>query len=498
MVTFSEQKIGLHLSKGLVVTGFSKTCAASTKEKVHVGDTIIAVNDKNLSKFSTDEALHIIRDASLPKRIYFISYRLQQADTLLENSQKIQKLRVFDIDQGLLGEANFLPAEFGSWSQSLCKPHLIEFAIPINACTALEISTKERLKGKILVVHRGSCSFLAKAWQVFLNGAIGLIIVNNKENLINMPSESEDAAVGLNIPVLMVRKSAEQLLVAAHKNSSYVQIFDSNLCSGLDSKYGTINSILKAIQAESDAILQVELDSNANNIMEDPLYRGGRIIFTWPSLGSMNIPKILVGEFLQFTTGPRALPTKPVRILWADPIGACSSLDASFIRFTAETEWFAVIERGHGCSFATKIQHAEIAGASGVVIANDMEYGMTHGKIGGRPNEGKQHKIPVIMIPLATARNLFRMSAAHKGDKQNITPTCRMALVVIPSVSALWSELEELVDIRGWPKEIRDRRKLWKKLSIRHHPDKDGGREERFEWLRYLYETVATRKKELM
>ena len=73
-----------------------------------------------------------------------------------------------------------------------------------------------------------------------------------------------------------------------------------------------------------------------------------------------------------------------------------------------------------------------------------------------------------------------------------------MALVVIPSVSALWSELEELVDIRGWPKEIRDRRKLWKKLSIRHHPDKDGGREERFEWLRYLYETVATRKKELM
>ena len=40
-------------------------------------------------------------------------------------------------------------------------------------------------------------------------------------------------------------------------------------------------------------------------------------------------------------------------------------------------------------------------------------------------------------------------------------PTGRMTLEVRPTVSALWSELSALRDIRGWPSDKRDRRKLW-------------------------------------
>ena len=146
-------------------------------------------------------------------------------------------------------------------------------------------------------------------------------------------------------------------------------------------------------------------------------------------------------------------------------------------------------------SFALKIQHATNAGASGIIIANDMAHGMTHGKVGGKIDKNnEQHKIPAIMISLATARDLRRLSQEHADGDNTVVPTGRMALVIKPIISALWHELGELADVRGWPTDARDRRKVWKRMSKRHHPDKATGSEERFEWLRYLYEATEKKK----
>ena len=489
-VTFTKQTLGLQLSKELVVTGFGHTVQASTKELVHVGDTIVAVNDQPLSHLSTKHALTIIRDARLPKRLEFTSYSQSppQPTATLSSASSPLLLRVLDIDQGLLGTINMVPAQFGTWSSTLCTPQLLAFATPIKACTALETSS---VKGKLAVVERGSCSFLAKGWQVYLHGAVGLIVINNEENVVSMPSESEDAALGLNMPVVMVRKSAEQLLLAAYKGGSHVQLFDNTMCGGVGAKYGSIEATLDAIQLETESIMQMEIDSNADIVMEDPLHRGGRVVFSWPGGESSTS-----GEFLQFSSGPRTLPQRSIRIVRVEPVGACTSLDPASIRFTVETNWFAVIERGYGCSFATKISNAANAGAAGVIIANDEEYGMEHGKVGG--NKNAEHKIPVIMITRHVSMQLHRLSQLYQGDAEDVASTGRMSLLVRPSVSALWSELGELVDLRGWPSEVRDRRKLWKRLSKRHHPDKEGGSEERFSWLRFLYENVATQQNEAM
>ena len=75
------------------------------------------------------------------------------------------------------------------------------------------------------------------------------------------------------------------------------------------------------------------------------------------------------------------------------------------------------------------------------------------------------------MIPLSTARNLRRIGASVMEDsssslngmqqEEEMLSTGRMTLMVRPSVSALWSELASLQDIRGWPADKRERRKLW-------------------------------------
>ena len=482
-VTFTTPTLGLKLSKHLVV----QEKALVNDKIIRIGDTLVSVNTKKLQHLSLNQALHLIRDASSPKVLEFSSHHVQSSVT--PANAKAQ-LRVFDIDQGLLGTVPFQPAKFGTWtSASLCVPHRVAFAAPVHACTALDAMARDQLRGKIAVVQRGSCSFLAKAWQVFLNGAVGIIVINNEENVLAMPSESEQAAFGLNIPAVMVRKSAQQLLRSAHRNGSHVQMFDNTICGGIHSRYGTVDATHNAIQADIEAMLHIELDNNANVVMEDPMHRGGSIVFSFPGAEK------LVGEFLQFSTGPRELPARSVRIVWVEPVGGCTALDASLIPFTVETNWFAIIERGHGCSFALKIQHATNAGASGIIIANDMAHGMTHGKVGGKIDKNnEQHKIPAIMISLATARDLRRLSQEHADGDNTVVPTGRMALVIKPIISALWHELGELADVRGWPTDARDRRKVWKRMSKRHHPDKATGSEERFEWLRYLYEATEKKK----
>lgn len=267
-VTFSTQTLGLQLSKDLVVTGFASSCSTITRELVRAGDTILTVNQQPVTQLSTKEALTIIRDAQLPKILEFVSHHAQASVQLPSLSdedgsngvkRKAPRVRLLDIDLGLVGTISMVRAEFGTWgggsggsggsgssagatselpgeptstltgSGGLCVPHLVEFASPIKACTALT-SSSSSVKGKIAVVERGSCSFLAKAWQVFLHGAVGCIVINKEESVVTMPSESDDASIGLNIPVVMVKKSAWIMLTTAQKNGTHVQLYDPNLC----------------------------------------------------------------------------------------------------------------------------------------------------------------------------------------------------------------------------------------------------------------------------
>ena len=68
-----------------------------------------------------------------------------------------------------------------------------------------------------------------------------------------------------------------------------------------DTIYGTVENTLDAIQESMNSIFQMEINSEAESVMQDPLHRGGRVLFSWPGRNGVQ----LAGEFLQFSSGPR-------------------------------------------------------------------------------------------------------------------------------------------------------------------------------------------------
>lgn len=88
-----------------------------------------------------------------------------------------------------------------------------------NACSALAKADEERIRGRLVVVTRGVCSFSEKALRLQIAGAAGVIIVNSKTAKAKHPGRTyvlTDDKRGLGarvqIPVMLVsREDASQL-----------------------------------------------------------------------------------------------------------------------------------------------------------------------------------------------------------------------------------------------------------------------------------------------
>jgi len=92
----------------------------------------------------------------------------------------------------------------------LCKPEFADSDI-VNA---------EDLAGKVAVVRRGRTSFKKKAERVIRAGAVGLVIVNDEDDLFEAEAdEDEDEEYLAGIPVMMIKANDEAGLLAAGDTS---------------------------------------------------------------------------------------------------------------------------------------------------------------------------------------------------------------------------------------------------------------------------------------
>lgn len=517
-VVFEDSVLGLKLSSELIVTGFADNLpsASEVRSLIRSGDKIVAVNGRSLVGMPTGRALKVIKSASIPKSLKLLSHtattRLsgrvastgstesthgapnvfaestggkEVEKTSLDNESHV---RILDAEVGLIDKFAFVDALFGSWANAsfACQPYHVAFAEPSHACTALSEMSSSQIQGKIAIVERGRCSFLSKAWQAYQNGAVGVIVLNRDENLVAMPAESKEAAKGLNIAAVMMRKSSSDTLKTAVANGFLVQIFNHRVCSEYKN-FALIEDVIHSIRTSIDIAVEVEIGADGESKgFGDPHRQGGTMVFSTSAADKIVGAASIKADFLQFLSGPRSLPDGIVRTTWASPLGACSKITTKVPRGVKGVKYFVLIERGHGCSFHDKIRNAEDAGAAGVIIVNDEEHGMMHGS--SSPHEATKseaHIIPAVMITRSAARSIKALSSS------NTILFCRF--IMRPKVAALWAELSSLSEVKNWPGSTKERRLLYKRLAKIHHPDKLGtGSVERFEWLRHQYRSLAT------
>ena len=53
----------------------------------------------------------------------------------------------------------------------------------------------------------------------------------------------------------------------------------------------------------------------------------------------------------------------------------------------------------------------------------------------------------------------------------------------LQNIDEYWNELRFYSNTKNWPNKLKERNKLYKKLSLKHHPDTSKGNQERFEIL---------------
>ncbi|XP_076950336.1 signal peptide peptidase-like 4 [Bidens hawaiensis] len=99
----------------------------------------------------------------------------------------------------------------------------VALADPPDCCS----TPKNKLTGEVILVHRGNCSFTAKAHVAEAAGASAILIVNNQTELFKMVCEPDETDVQIGIPAVMLPQDAGTSLETDVQNklNVYVQLY---------------------------------------------------------------------------------------------------------------------------------------------------------------------------------------------------------------------------------------------------------------------------------
>ncbi|KAG5565835.1 hypothetical protein RHGRI_001670 [Rhododendron griersonianum] len=96
----------------------------------------------------------------------------------------------------------------------------LALADPPHCCSA----PKNKLTGEVILVHRGNCSFTAKANVAEAAGASAILIINNRAELFKMVCEANETDVDIGIPAVMLPQDAGISLEESLNNKSIVSV----------------------------------------------------------------------------------------------------------------------------------------------------------------------------------------------------------------------------------------------------------------------------------
>ncbi|XP_078434233.1 signal peptide peptidase-like 2 [Wolffia australiana] len=123
-------------------------------------------------------------------------------------NNKFRLVKVMNWVDGVEGQTVFgLSAKFGGLlpvnvKESLRLPAVL--ANPISGCT----NSSSKLTGSIALARRGDCTFTVKAELAESGGALGLLVMNDNEDLYKMVCSDNDTSLNITIPTVMIPNSA--------------------------------------------------------------------------------------------------------------------------------------------------------------------------------------------------------------------------------------------------------------------------------------------------
>ncbi|EPS67149.1 hypothetical protein M569_07625, partial [Genlisea aurea] len=103
-----------------------------------------------------------------------------------------------------------LSADFGSTLPTQAKEahrYSATFTNPLDSC----VSSSSKLSGSIALALRGDCAFTTKAEVAQAGGAVGLVVINDDEDLVQMACGNE-TSFDISIPVIIISKSSGEEL----------------------------------------------------------------------------------------------------------------------------------------------------------------------------------------------------------------------------------------------------------------------------------------------
>ncbi|CAI9279151.1 unnamed protein product [Lactuca saligna] len=83
---------------------------------------------------------------------------------------------------------------------------------------------KNKLTGEVILVHRGNCSFTAKAHVAEAAGASAILIINNQTQLFKMVCEADETDVDIGIPAVMLPQDAGASLKESLENKLNISV----------------------------------------------------------------------------------------------------------------------------------------------------------------------------------------------------------------------------------------------------------------------------------
>lgn len=359
----------------------------------------------------------------------------------------------------------------------VCTPQRLVVAEPYLGCSDLnplgrDDSTDQAIKGAIVIIGRGECSFADKVAFAQDAGAAGVVIANTGEELVRMPAGwlKYPKDVALKIPVVIIRQTTAIALkkIIARDEVVHAQI---------RAKHWTVKGEFPVGPcAERDA--EVEVDA-AGNVVPDSsslslslAEEGGQIHLDTPGLEGVSQTKFeyLNGRF----GGPR--PHKKRQLIWADPADACQPL-----KNADDTDGkFVLVKRG-GCAFTDKGHNVDLAGGGAAIVINNAPniVQMAQGDV-------KDYYVttPTLMVSNAAGDQLAK--AIESGETQN-TPVM-LSFHQFNVQANMWDALNNLKTPQKWPVAENDRDDLYNSLAIEHDPAQNElGSVERKSYLDMLY-----------